>query len=294
MTSTPKRWADYLQNVPPLARSEQSSAELFLLTTASIFGPKVVIKRTSCPDDIAREEAEARGLQNSHMRHCSWGWETEVNPQGGYDVYVFFPPHMLFSLYDEINLRGRMKNYFSEELLWKLFEYLLDKAKTPSFDCKPSLFFYSYKYHTQVWDVFDLGFDIFLYDIDPAEYQLYKDTYFSLKQYQLATLTAEGLKEGKNHVFLAGFMLLHLSLLALPKLDLQALQPSIHQNLLAVQENYSEKWVKMLQAMLETDEGLRPSRQMLYQRTNGKPPYSPPPCDDDSVDPFCSDFDLDW
>lgn len=265
MASTANRWADYLQGLPPLARNEQSSAALFRLTTVSLFGPEVVIKRTSCPDDVAREkaEAEARAMQDSWTIFRSWGWETEVNPQGGYDVYVFFPPYMLHSLYDEINLRARTKDHFSEEKLWDLFGHLLNRIDIPSFDLKPNLFFYSSQEKTKGLHVCDLGFDGLLYNIEPSEFQLYKDTYSSLEQHQLATLSAKGLNERKDYVFLAGFMLLHLSLLSLPKLELQALQQSIDQNLLPVEEGFSEMWVQMLRVMLEADEALRPSCQKI-------------------------------
>ena len=277
-------WNDRIATLSgPISELDEYTS-LYRYDKPNIYGSEVFVKQIQCQDEEEAENAE-RGAEfachHPHQNICEClDWVREVNPAGGYFVYIFSPP-LPNDMYKEVDVRSRERRFYSEEELMQVFNqlftvllYLQDQGMAHR-DIKPDNIYF---YPDGCVKVGNFGFARHYNQPGPVlntviGTELYKSP--KLRVSSIVTRSSHVEHDAfKSDVYSLGAVFLHLSLLEQPR-DLITLK-NIGKSIAAYigKLRYSEGWKKLLTEMMQVEEEARPSfkdLQVMLRRSEAAP-----------------------
>ena len=271
-------WTASLGSLQPFHVSLDQSTSVFLYTSQSPYGAKVIVKRIACPSQAIAQRAESeaqisRAHPHPRITECL-GHQREPNPAGGFFLYIFFPAYPK-SLHDDVTERARGQQFYAEAELWAIYEQLLEAfvylqgLGVAHRDIKPHNVLLTERSQIKICD---FGFAKQIGTQGPAVSSLLGTmAYFSpalRTAYLRGGVSQVQHNPFKSDVYSLGMVLLHATLLDLPKKlsELPNLQQNVDTELNRQMPKYSQKWVELLRCMLRTEEDNRPDFLGLQAR----------------------------
>ena len=294
-------WTESLRAIPkPAYSNEYVHTRIYHFKQTSVYGPEVIVKQISCrtEEDALNAEREARIVKehpHPHIYECL-GWKRELDPAGGFFVYIFSAP-MPMNLAEDMKRRARDELYYREDELWSFHAQLLDaychlqRLNIAHRDIKPQNILLD-PANNQL-KVCDFGFAKRVNPSAASEATLLYTLAYCSPAIRSARLSrdAERVQHNvfKSDVFSLGMTFVHCTMLLLPEpiTELPNLQEYIDEELNKI-ARYSPRWVDELRRMLIVDESLRPDFLQLrptlpFADDESLPPL---PCDPESDQPL--------